>query len=49
VSPQSKQGIIGRPIAYFLKYVQAASANKTIVTIQRVEPLNPVFLAMSQS
>jgi hypothetical protein len=34
-------------IAYFLKYVHTASTNKAIVTIQRVEPLSPVFLAMS--
>ena len=32
--------------AYLLKYIHAASANKTIVTIQRDEPLIPVFLAM---
>jgi len=33
--------------AYLLKYIQAVSANKTIVTIQRDESLIPVFLAMS--
>jgi hypothetical protein len=32
--------------AYLLKYIHAVSANKTIVTIQRDEPLIPVFLAM---
>jgi hypothetical protein len=30
-----------------LKYIHVASAKKTIVTIQRVEPLSPVFLAMN--
>jgi hypothetical protein len=33
-------------VAYRLKYVHAASANNTIVAIQRVESLIPVFLAM---
>jgi hypothetical protein len=32
-------------VAYRLKYVHAASANKTIVAIQRDESLIPVFLA----
>ena len=34
-------------LAYRLKYVHAASANKTIVAIQRDESLIPVFLAMN--
>jgi hypothetical protein len=33
-------------MAYFLKYIHTASANKTIVAIQRDESLIPVFLAM---
>lgn len=35
-------------MAYRLKYVQAANANKTIVRIQRAELLIPVFLAMNR-
>ncbi|MGA9801726.1 MAG: hypothetical protein WBQ46_00615 [Terriglobales bacterium] len=33
-------------LAYRLKYIHTASANKTIVTIQRDEPLISVFLAI---
>ena len=34
-------------LAYRLKYIHAASANKTIIAIQRDESLIPVFLAMN--
>ncbi len=34
-------------VAYRLKYVHAAIANKTIVAIQRDQSLMPVFLAMN--
>jgi len=34
-------------MAYLLKYIHTASANKTMVTIQRDESLIPVFLAMN--
>ena len=37
-----------RVLAYFLKYVDAASANKRIVKIQSDELLNPVFLAIDR-
>jgi hypothetical protein len=30
-----------------LKYINAASATKAIAAIQRIEPLNSVFLAIS--
>jgi hypothetical protein len=33
----------------YLKYIQAATANKTIVKIQRDESLIPVFLAINLS
>lgn len=33
-------------MAYLLKYIYTASANKTIVAIHRDESLIPVFLAM---
>jgi hypothetical protein len=33
-------------VAFHLKYIHTASANKTIVTIQRDEPLISVFLAI---
>jgi hypothetical protein len=36
----------GLTLAYRLKYIHTASANKTIVTIQRDEPLIPVFFAI---
>jgi len=36
----------GLTLAYRLKYIHAPSANKTMVTIQRVEPFIPVFFAM---
>jgi len=36
----------GLTLAYRLKYIHTASANKTIVTIQRDEPLISVFFAM---
>jgi len=36
----------GLTLAYRLKYIHTASANKTIVTIQRDEPLISVFLAI---
>jgi hypothetical protein len=36
----------GLALAYRLKYTHTASANKTIVTIQRDEPLISVFLAI---
>jgi hypothetical protein len=36
----------GLTLAYRLKYTHTASANKTIVTIQRDEPLISVFLAI---
>jgi len=32
---------------YLLKYINAASATKAIAAIQRIEPLNSVFLAIS--
>jgi len=35
-----------RALPYLLKYVQAASANKTTAVIQSDESLIPVFLAM---
>jgi hypothetical protein len=41
-------GVGERPLSYFLKYVQAASANKTTAVIQSDESLIPVFLAMVQ-
>jgi len=34
-------------VAYRLKYIHAAIANKTIIAIQRDESLIPVFLAMN--
>jgi hypothetical protein len=34
-------------LAYRLKYIHAAIANKTIIAIQRDESLIPVFLAMN--
>jgi hypothetical protein len=37
-----------RRTSYFLKYVNAAIANKTIAVIQSDESLNPVFFAMTQ-
>jgi hypothetical protein len=36
----------GLTLAYRLKYIHTASANKTIATIQRDEPLISVFLAI---
>jgi len=35
-------------LVYFLKYIHAVSANKTIVAIHRDELLISVFLAMSR-
>jgi len=32
---------------YLLKYINAASATKAIAAIQRIEPLNSVFLAIN--
>ena len=37
----------GSTLAYRLKYIHTASANKTIVTIQRDEPLISVFFAIT--